>query len=339
MDRIELYIVPNLKKVSGGPKTRASNFKEIFLRRGGAIYEEDTKKKVFSSFKVRDLVYIESATNRIATIDLFALLFLRLRSKNVVVFIRDIYIELFPEEYTSKRGRITRFFNRISNYYLTLIATFMVFPTEEMGTVFFKKNKWFPRRKFSDLPPGAHNILEYKEQPDFTKKAGILYLGSLGYTNSGYQRFLDFSKKYNEEYNFFILSGDKDLEHKTSGFPVHLDRVPRKEIPQFIESNNITFAFHTRPRNHYDDLTYPIKVFDFLSFQIPFISEKHIPLCKTLGNDYPLFASYSNLEEIFNLIQSINATEYKQLSLLLKDIAQKNTYDERYKKLLSITAG
>ena len=213
----------------------------------------------------------------------------------------------------------------------------MVFPTEEMGSIFFNKNKWFPKRKFSDLPPATHNLVMDRQLPNFKKKTGILYLGSLGYINSGYQRFLDFSKRYNEEYNFFILSGDNELENKTIGFPIHLNKIPREHIPGFIEANNIAFAFHTRPRNHYDDITYPIKVFDFLSFQLPFISENHIPLRKILGNDYPLFASYSNLEEIYSLIQSINATEYKQILLLLKDIAQKNTYDERYKKLLSIT--
>ena len=70
--RTVLYIIPNLKKVSGGPKTRASNFKEIFSKNGGNIYEGNSKKNIFLSYQYRDLVYIESATNRIAIIDFFS---------------------------------------------------------------------------------------------------------------------------------------------------------------------------------------------------------------------------------------------------------------------------
>lgn len=332
-----LYIIPNLNKVSGGPKTRASNFKEIFLKADGSVYEAGSKAKALLSFHTKDMVYVESATNRITFLDFLALIALRLQSKNMIVFIRDIYIELFPEEYVSGRGKITLILNKVSYYFLTSLASFMVFPTKEMGAIYFNKNKWFPIREYSDLPPAAHRIELNKPLPDFTKKTGILYLGSLGYTNSGYQNFLNFSKRYATEYNFFILSGDSDIEAKTSGFPVQLDKIARNDIPRFIESNNIAYAFHTRPINQYDEITYPIKVFDFLSFQLPFISERHKPICTLLGNEYPLFASYDNLHDIYKLLKTIKADDYRKITFLLMDVAKKNTYEERYKKLLAIT--
>ncbi len=334
--RNSLYIVPNLIKYSGGPVTRISIFKEVFSKKSAVIFEGRSKLRVLTSLKALNLCYVESASNRLNFIDLLPLLFLKFRSKRTIVFIRDIYIELFPEEYQSSRGRVTRLVNRLSNFYLTLLSTSMVFPTTEMGEAFFNKNKLFPKRPFTALPPGTYDMTENRLLPNFSEKLGILYLGSLGYTNSGYTKFLEFAKEYQGQYRFHILSGDKDLAIKTKGYPVTINKIPRAEIPKYIEDHNIGYAFHTRPRNEYDDLTYPIKVLDFLSFQLPFFSEKHIPIVTLLSNDYPLFVSYDNLNNIDKTIKSINVSEYKRIVERLRKIALENTYDFRYKKLLSI---
>ena len=131
-----LYVVPDLTKVSGGPRTRISMFKQVFIKNNGIVIEKGKKLRLSIIPREIDLVYVESATNRIGFIDVICLFFLKIYSKKVVVFIRDIYIELFPEEYTSPRKRVTLIVNKLSNFYLTLIATSLVFPTEEMGKVF-----------------------------------------------------------------------------------------------------------------------------------------------------------------------------------------------------------
>ncbi len=327
-----LYVVPNLKKISGGPITRINLFKNTFQKNGGEIITEGNKLK--SIFKSRNLCYVESATNRIGLIDVLPLLFIKFRSKKVIVFIRDIYIELFPEDYKGLRRKITFYLNKLSNFYLTWISTSMVFPTTEMAEVFFKKNKIFPDRPYTDLPPATYNINENAQLPIFSKKLGLLYLGSIDYKNSGFEGFVSFSKKYAQQYNFFVLSGAVNIQDMVEGSPITATKIPRNDIPQFIQNNNIAFALHTRPRNMYDDLTFPIKVFDFLSFQLPFFTEKHIPLEKLLSNDYPLFASFENLDAIHQQIQKIETTEYEALLQSLKEIAFNNTYDKRYKKLL-----
>ncbi|MDC8002352.1 hypothetical protein POV26_14995 [Aequorivita todarodis] len=327
-----LYIVPNLKKVTGGPITRINLFKKAFNKEGGQIIAEENKLK--SIFQKRDMCYIESATNRIGLIDILPLFFLKFNSRKVIVFIRDIYIELFPEDYRGFRKNITYFLNKLSNFYLTWVSTSMVFPTLEMGEVFFQRNKFFPKRPFSDLPPGTHDITENVVLPDFTKKLGLLYLGSIDYKNSGFENFIAFAQKYRENYNFFVLSGALNINEIVQGTTLKASKIPRAEIAAFIQNNNIAYALHTRPRNMYDDLTFPIKVFDFLSFQLPFFTERHIPLANLLSNDYPLFASFDNLDQVHQKIQSIHPEEYMELLQSLKKIAINNTYDKRYKKLL-----
>lgn len=331
-----LYVVPDLSKVSGGPRTRITMFKQVFLRENGLVIEKGNK--FFKSVIPRKInkVYVESATNRIAIIDAISLFFLRLYAKEVTVFIRDIYIELFPEEYQSFRSKITLILNRISNFYLTLMATSMVFPTHNMGRVFFEKNKTFPKRKFSDLPPGTLLLESSRSLPDFSKKLGILYLGSTKYTNSGFENFVNFAKEYAHLYNFYVLSGDKNLSQDLVNTSIHLNSIQHNEIADFIETRNIAFAMHTRPRNEYDDLTFPIKVLDFVSLQLPFFSEKHLPLFDLLGPDYMLFSQLTDFESINLTIQKISREEYFYLMVFLKKIALKNTYDERYKKLLTV---
>ena len=329
-----LYVVPDLKKVSGGPRTRISLFKVVFRNNGGEVIEKGNK--LSSSLKPRriNLVYVESATNRISFIDIISLIFLRLYSKKFIVFIRDVYIELFPGEYKSFRGRITLVLNKMSNFYLALIASSLVFPTKEMGEVFFKRNRFFPVRKYTDLPPGTLGESEKRDLPDFLIKIGILYLGSTRYQNSGFSAFIDFAREFGNNYNFFVLSGDKGLEEALANSKITLNKLHRNDIPEFIRQNNIAYAIHTRPRNEYDDLTFPIKVLDFISLQLPFFSEHHLPLKNLLGNNYDLFSSIKDFKYIHKKIQSIGIKEYKGYLEFLGKVSSENTYDKRYKKLL-----
>lgn len=331
-----LYVIPNLNKVSGGPKTRISMFKRVFLKNNDLVVEKGNK--LYNSLRPRKInrVYVESATNRIGLVDLISLFFLRLYAKDITVFIRDIYIELFPDEYRSARGKITLIFNKLSNFYLTLIATSMVFPTKTMGQVFFEKNRRFPRRKYTDLPPGTVLSENQRPLPDFNKKLGILYLGSTRYSNSGFENFVKFALRYVDYYHFFVLSGDKNLNEQLSQTSIKLQVVPHHDISDFIKKNNIAFAMHTRPRNQYDDLTFPIKVLDFISLYLPFFTEKHIPLVDLMGTDYDLFIGFDNFENIHHCIQNMNNATYSQLINVLQNISIKNTYDERYKKLFTL---
>ncbi|MEQ8219572.1 MAG: hypothetical protein RH981_15140 [Arenibacter sp.] len=204
-----------------------------------------------------------------------------------------------------------------------------------MGSIFFEKNRLFPKREYSDLPPGTISDVEKRQLPNFTRKMGILYLGSTRYPNSGFKTFMTFSEKYKESYNFFVLSGDQGLDLTLPLSSIHLDKLDRKEIPKFIQQNNIAYALHTRPRNMYDDITFPIKVLDFISLQIPFISERHLPLINLLSIKYDLFMSFDDLDFIHSKIQTIGIEKYKEYSEMLYQLSIENTYDRRYKKLLT----
>lgn len=330
-----LYIIPNLKKVSGGPKTRISLFKKVFIKNGNKIIEKGNKLKSALVFSNIETVYVESATNRISLVDFFSLLILKVKSEKIIVFIRDIYIELFPEEYRSFRGKITLFFNKISNLFLSMIATKIAFPTKEMGFLFFQKNKFVFKKPYFGLPPGTTTNNPILKTPNFSKKIGLLYLGSISYKNAGFNHFLNFSEKYKNDYNYFVLSGDINCNKYNHLSHIQFSKIMLSEIPNYILEKNIAFAFHTRPRNKYDDITFPIKVLDFISFNLPFFTEKHIPLVDMLGEEYLLFVSIENYTLIHNHIQKmIDINHYQLVINSLKKIVKQNIYSERYKQIL-----
>lgn len=326
-----LYIVPNLSKVTGGPKTRTKLFRIVFETNGDFTVYSKNKIQKSINLKNINLLYIESSTNRITMVDFFALMLLKIKAKKTIVFIRDVYIECFPQEYQSFRGRITYLFNKLSNWFLTMISDKMAFPTLKMGEVFFEKNSWFPKREYFDLPPGTQIPVRNRNLPDFSKKTGILYLGGTEYKKSGFENFVEFSRKYQNKYNFFVLSKSKIPESEKQLITHFCEQ---DKILSYIEQNNIAYAYHARERNDYDDLTFPIKVLDFVSLTLPFFSENHLPLEKLMGENYKLFVKIINFEEIDKIISSVTVNQYKELASQLIEISKNNTYAERYKKLL-----
>ncbi|WP_157482716.1 hypothetical protein [Geofilum rubicundum] len=332
-----LYVVPDLKKVSGGPRNRISLLGQVFKHKGDSIIVGE--KKLLKAIKSPSVnfTYVESATNRIALIDLLSLSILRLKSKRVFVFIRDVYFDFFPENYRSPKGRLLTLANHITNLFFSWIADCFFFPTNKMGAVFFRRGTYVEKPYYL-LPPGVPIGLSRQDMPDFGARPGIVYLGGTGYKNSGFEQFLEFAKLYQKYYDFFVLSGDNSLKEVLSDLPyVVWTQLPLLQIPDFLAQNNIAYAFHSRPRNDYDDLTFPIKVMDFLALGLPFVTEKHLPLVELLGVDYPLFASVADYNNIHQMLSNnYNPERYRLLTNRFLNIANENGYEQRYAYLLSV---
>jgi len=339
-----LYIFSSIGPV-GAPRTRMNSFREIFLERKHFVLDgKECNWRDLVNLPKINIAYVETSTNRAPFLDILRLLFLRFRSKVVVIYVRDVYVEFFSSEYRSVRGRVTSFFNEGSYYFYTVISDFLAFPTMDMGRYFYEQNKFFVKKSFFDLAPGTRQERPRALGPSFNRAIGILYLGGVSYQNSGFSFFIEFIKKKWGEYNFFILSKDKKLPDFISDNglegKVCVDFVRRESLLDFIELNNIAFGIHTRPRNGYDDMTYPIKVLDFISMGLPFFTDKHSPLVKTLGEDYPLFCDVTNYKSVSKLLEAFsNSDSYGRLQKLLNEISRANLYEERYEKLVRIASG
>ena len=167
-------------------------------------------------------------------------------------------------------------------------------------------------------------------------------MGGIGYTNSGIETFLNFTKSYKSKYNFFILTQDisvSNLLKRVQITHIEVDMVKFDDLPNYFRSKNIRFAFHARERSFYDDLTFPIKVLDFTSMLIPTISDYHKPLVRLFGNNYPLFSDIKDFKRIERLIEEyINNNSYELLIDTLKRVRSNNLYKNRIAKLESMSS-
>ena len=325
----------NLK---GAPKTRVEGFAKVFLSQNNDVVRGGDKLLKSSIFKRYNLVYVESSTNRLSLADIISLVILRVRSKCIIVFIRDVYIEYFPENYRGVRKRITSIANRISYFFLAFISNYLVFPTIDMGDFFYKVNTHMPKRKYFDLPPATIEK-SFRVEPNFNDKIGILYLGAVSYKNTGFEHFVTMYRQNADRYNFFVLTNDNKvynyIEKDDSG--ITIDYVKRDMLKKYLSNNNILFAIHSRPRNDYDDMTFPIKVLDFISLGLPFVSEMHKPVVNMIGSDYPLYANVNNELNLSAVIEPFcNYNGYIELLNYLGQVSLKNTYKQRYDRLEAI---
>ena len=172
---INFYSVPNTYKVSGGSRTRIRNVINVLktdysshIIIGNSL---DKIKGILKAPKSR-VLYVESATNRIKLIDVFCLMILFFKSDKRYIYIRDVYIELFPEEFNTFRKKITLLLNKLTNRFYAYYANTLCFPTKEMADSFYDFHSKFPRKKIFVFPPGIaddYGISTKKEENIFPK--------------------------------------------------------------------------------------------------------------------------------------------------------------------------
>lgn len=344
------YAVPEAIRLESGPSVRVTNFSIAFQELG---YDNVIKGTPWSKFMGAikspsgDLLYVESSTNRMKLIDLFCLLVLKMKTRTCIVFIRDIYSEVFPEEYESVRSRITKAFNKLSNYIYSHISDRMAFPTTTMGEQFFAFNPRFISRPIIPLAPGTTNTLQSrapleKLSESRLEKVKLIYVGAISYKFSGIQSYLRLAKEFGSKFKFYIVTTDPNIFDLIAEYGLQKDQVIVKrlnssQLKDFIIDEGITFAIHSRPRNVYDDMTYPIKVMDYISWQLPFFTLDHVPIVDLLGKDYPLYCNLTNLNEFDKLISNfINSDSYQSLLNIMQHKRNQNSYTERVKYLLRV---
>ncbi len=344
-ERIILYAVPEIDKVSGGPATRITQVSKVIAESNiNTIIQGKSWNKLKQTLLTREkgTVYVESSTNRVKLIDIICLFILRIRNPKLIVYIRDVYIQVFPEKYKGLRKSITKVFNRLSNLFYVIISTSLAFPTMEMGKVFSSSIPKFLLKPYFALPPGTYHC----DNPvhDINNKVSnklrdisFLYLGGLQYVYSGFESFLDLAEGLSNEYKFHILSKDdvsnklieRNLQHIIS-----YKSLTHNEVISYFDDANITFVIHPRPRNTYDDITYPIKLMDCISCGVPFISLPHIPIVELVGNEYFFFINELNNESIINLINTQNLFgKYKETLLKLEKVSLESSYKIQLRRI------
>jgi len=291
---IILYSVPQIHKATGGPRTRVLQISEVLKSNYNAKVISGTYfqkfKKSFLAKKTK-VLYIESRTNRITIYDLLCIMLLKFKTEKTITYIRDIYMEIFPHEYYSLRGKLTHTANKLTNHFFSLISDKLCFPTIEMGKAYYQHNPKSPQKPFFDFPPGTYIpkiTIDNYEINKRINKISFIYLGGTKYKHSGFETYCQIAQKLGNKFDFYVITNDKlntpllkEIKYKFN--------LKHSQVIEFIKNNNITFAIHTRPYNEYDAITFPIKILDFISCQLPVISLPHTPLKKILPINYTYY--------------------------------------------------
>lgn len=306
--------------------------------------------KLKSTFRLDryDLLYVESSTNRLALVDYLCLIFLRIKSRKMIVYIRDVYFEAFPESYGSFRGRIRHFLNRLTNIFYVMVSDMLGFPTLQMGGFFQKHNSSVKLKNIIAIPPGTALEEKYIALDTLAKKRiqtlKFIYVGGVGYKFSGIEKMLNFIERCNFDAEYFIVTRDSEVGDMVNRLPelqknrVRVLALDMKQTAQLIEEEAITFAIHPRPRNAYDDMTYPIKFFDYISWLLPVLTDRHGPLVDILGEDYGLYCDLDHIGEVMNKISTtIEEPRYLDLLSRLNKMRDENLYEARVEKILMTT--
>ncbi len=344
MNRTLFFAVPYSKNISSGPIVRVTSFMEAFNRYDNAeVIFGLGSYKLIKSIKAKkcDLLYVESSTNRVGLLDILSLLILRSKTKTLVVYIRDVYVEMFPEDYVSLRKAITKIINRLSNKFYGCIANKFAFPTKDMGGIFFVKNN-LQERGCIELPPACdkkYQIASLEVSKKRNEVIKIIYIGGFDYKYSGIENFFALVKKSPQSFRFFIVTNDSYVRVLLGQLSM-IDRkkievlsMNKHQLDSFIKVNNITFMYHCRPLNDYDGLTYPIKFFDALTWNLPILTSPHEPIKKILGNDYPFYVDVNDPLGICKIIVK-NINNYFHTLKFLEKVAEKNGYDHRLTHLI-----
>jgi hypothetical protein len=138
-----------------------------------------------------------------------------------------------------------------------------------------------------------------------------------------------------------VITQDSDVARYLAGLSekqrkrVSVLRLKKEEVAQLIVREGIHYMFHSRPLNFYDGLTFPIKVFDALEWNLPVLTARHPPLVELFGDDYP---GYVDVRDPQNIVRNIegNRAIYLQLKMRLKLLSERNTYQQRVDLLLAL---
>ncbi len=343
-----LYAVPNKKYIASGPMARVSAFSEELVKNSdNVVIRGGVLSKIVSSIRSTkcEILYIESSTNRLRMVDYLCLAMLTHKNGMVVVYIRDIYHELFPEQYMGFFNRIRTILHRVTDIYFSYISDYLAFPTKEMAS---RSKIASGNTSIFALPPGCRLLYRESQLPSLSASRlsdiKFINVGGFGYKYSGLDMYLDYIEKSSLDATYYIITRHVDLVNKalidrglSRRSKIKLLSLSQDQVFQLIEEENITYAFHSRPRNEYDDLTYPIKIFDYLSIMLPVISERHVPIVLLYGSSYPLFCNLDDARNIDRKLEKfLTAKHYEKLLSAMYGVAVANTYSQRVEKIRDV---
>lgn len=212
-----------------------------------------------------DGIYVESSTFAPSESDLAILGLAHALGIPIVTYVRDAY-QLFPEIYPrdSPKRRLAAAAFHPAIRALGAVSSHLAFPTRALADAVLGQGADAPL-----LPPGAPAPVEVPREATANR---ILYVGDARLAAQGADSLLEavtIARGAGVEVELDVVSraGQEPAPPHPSWLHVH--RAEGRAIHALL-SNVIATAI-PRPRNRYNDLALPIKLFDYLSYGRPLL--------------------------------------------------------------------
>lgn len=347
-----LYInYVDFNKVSSGSSVRPKKMYESFKKLGYEVTMltglQNKKKQRWQNTwkffkKIRknsyDVCYVESPSGPIFNFcDHLILLYIsKIKKIPIGFFYRDAYWKFGELGNISKiKKLLINLMNRFDWIILKITCDKMYFPSQTMANLFKFKNK-------EEFPPGATAI--YTELKEFQSFNNCIYVGGV-------------SERYGTE----ILLNAFDLINNKYNRKINLTLICRQEIDIIKKYKNSTWLdlksdisgdemlrpFYKKAdlaiipfkRDIYMDFAIPIKLFEYLSNQMPIVATNCIELSKFIKDNKIGIVTEDNEESLaqgiikfYDLSLEDKDYIYKNLNITMK----KNTWEDRAKKIIEL---
>ncbi|MED4635285.1 glycosyltransferase [Peribacillus frigoritolerans] len=285
--------------------------------------------------------YIELKVGVTRFYDTLLISFLRKKFKNIKIgmYYRDMY---WAYNINFNGGKIRSFFVPIVN---KLHLKFLV----KNGDVIFGQSNSFSKKmkefipksnkcKFAILPPGCETV-EINESPP----SAVIYVGEIDNVFSGIELLIESMKLVNLQREVNLNLVCRSNEYNNNNFLIEANKqfnwlnihhATKETINKIYNKSSV--AVIPRYKDEYTKICLPIKLFEYISFELPIISVDHGEVSRFITEYQIGYISSKEPMDFANMIlKMINMKEKENdhLQLNLKRCKEENMWKSRIEKI------
>ena len=280
-------------------------------------------------------IYIETPTGSSTEVDILLLALARLKGIPVLAYFPDAY-QYFPDLFPTPRlmDKLLRWRWMMFAFLYQKLAHLLLFPTWELAMCFGASHE-----KKNILPPGGMPKRTFN--PLNWSQPTISYVGNLKKRDGG-DILLDAMAKVIEKFPEakcrIISASDAPVrEHKQrNAVWLSIEKANFDELPAVF--NQSTLAVIPRRRSAYMDLALPIKLMDYLSFNLPVIVTDCIAMANFIEENEVGLVVQDHAESLAEgILQLLN--DQKRSNRLAENayrsVQEKHSWEKRAEQLLA----
>jgi glycosyltransferase involved in cell wall biosynthesis len=335
-----LYICfTDFDNINRGSAVRPYKMYNAFINRGYEVIlingnVQERRKKFIHSKKNNhleniDYCYIEPSTYPCHPIDY--LMFIYIKSLNIPVglFYRDMYHkfpELFNKKGIKKMELLIRYKFDWSIY--KIISKTIFFPSDSMAKYFKFDNK-------AALPP-AGDILNTKKE---SLQYNVIYVGGVS-KRYGTDKLLEAMQIVNDTFkriNLILVCRDYDdtfFKKYENEEWLSIKHVSGEELEQFYSKSDV--AIIPIQENEYHNFAVPIKLFEYLSYNMPIITTNCFETARFVRNNQIGIVTNDNAQELAEAIIKLYKNDneiFKYTNNSKKTLINGNLWGHRVDKI------